>query len=36
VLDAEKLARSMAGADVCVHAAAIAGIYSVGRKATSP
>ena len=34
VLDADKLARSMAGADVCVHAAAIAGIYSVGRKAT--
>jgi nucleoside-diphosphate-sugar epimerase len=24
----------MAGADVCVHAAAIAGIYSVGKKAT--
>jgi len=34
VLDAEKLAASMAGADVCVHAAAIAGIYSVGKKAT--
>lgn len=34
VLDAEKLSASMAGADICVHAAAIAGIYSVGKKAT--
>jgi len=30
VLDDEKLTRSMAGAGFCVHAAAIAGIYSVG------
>lgn len=34
VLDAEKLATSMQGADVCVHAAAIAGIYSVGASLT--
>jgi UDP-glucose 4-epimerase len=34
VLDAEKLSGAMAGADVCIHAAAIAGIYSVGKKAT--
>ncbi len=34
VLDAGKLAESMQGADVCVHAAAIAGIYSVGKCCT--
>jgi UDP-glucose 4-epimerase len=34
VLDADKLAAAMVDADICVHAAAIAGIYSVGKKAT--
>ena len=34
VLDAEKLYAAMAGADVCIHAAAIAGIYSVSKNAT--
>jgi UDP-glucose 4-epimerase len=34
VLDAEKLAAAMTGSDVCVHAAAIAGIYSVAQKPT--
>jgi UDP-glucose 4-epimerase len=32
VLDKEHLISSMNGCDVCVHAAAIAGIYSVGNK----
>jgi UDP-glucose 4-epimerase len=34
VLDAETLSKAMAGADICVHAAAIAGIYSVGESLT--
>jgi nucleoside-diphosphate-sugar epimerase len=34
VLDREKLTISMQGADICVHAAAIAGIYSVGENST--
>ena len=34
VLDASRLAAAMEGADVCIHAAAIAGIYSVGKSAT--
>src|SRR5579859_7879535 len=34
VLDADKLTSAMAGADICVHAAAIAGIYSVGVSVT--
>jgi nucleoside-diphosphate-sugar epimerase len=34
VLDAERLASAMKGVDVCVHAAAIAGIYSVGSSLT--
>src|SRR5207244_3939707 len=34
VLDAPRLAEAMQGAEVCVHAAAIAGIYSVGRQTT--
>jgi len=32
VLDKERLSQAMAGADVCIHAAAIAGIYSVGES----
>ena len=32
VLDKDFLISSMSGADICVHAAAIAGIYSVGNK----
>jgi UDP-glucose 4-epimerase len=35
VQHAEKLSEAMAGADICVHAAAIAGIYSVGEKLTA-
>lgn len=31
VLDAEKLNESMQGVDICIHAAAIAGIYTVGK-----
>lgn len=34
VLDADLLDKSMEGIDVCVHAAAIAGIYSVGNSLT--
>lgn len=34
VLDAPKLDDVLAGADICVHAAAIAGIYSVGDSIT--
>lgn len=34
VLDREGLTIAMRGADICVHAAAIAGIYSVGENAT--
>jgi nucleoside-diphosphate-sugar epimerase len=34
VLDQKKLTAAMAGADICVHAAAIAGIYSVGVSLT--
>jgi UDP-glucose 4-epimerase len=34
VLDASGLAAAMKGADICVHAAAIAGIYSVGTSLT--
>ncbi|HET7731207.1 MAG TPA: NAD-dependent epimerase/dehydratase family protein [Usitatibacter sp.] len=34
VLDAAKLDETLAGADVCIHAAAIAGIYSVGDSIT--
>jgi len=34
VLDFENLVTSMQGADICVHAAAIAGIYSVGENST--
>lgn len=34
VLDAENLAKAMQGAEICVHAAAIAGIYSVGKSAS--
>jgi nucleoside-diphosphate-sugar epimerase len=34
VLDARELAAAMKGADICVHAAAIAGIYSVGLSLT--
>jgi nucleoside-diphosphate-sugar epimerase len=34
VLDYEGLNEAMKGADICVHAAAIAGIFSVGKKAT--
>ena len=34
VLDLDALTRAMAGASVCVHAAAIAGIYSVGKSAS--
>ena len=34
VLDAERLADCLKGADICVHAAAIAGIYSVGDSIT--
>jgi UDP-glucose 4-epimerase len=34
VLDAEALDGALAGADICVHAAAIAGIYSVGDSIT--
>jgi len=32
VLDAGRLSKSMTGVDVCIHAAAIAGIYSVGES----
>ena len=32
VLDKNLLCESMKGADICIHAAAIAGIYSVGNK----
>ena len=32
VLDMDHLKDAMSGADICVHAAAIAGIYSVGNK----
>jgi len=32
VLDREELTRAMAAVDVCIHAAAIAGIYSVGES----
>ena len=34
VLDAAKLAECMQGIDICIHAAAIAGIYSVGDSIT--
>jgi len=34
VLDAPTLDKALAGADICVHAAAIAGIYSVGDSIT--
>lgn len=34
VLDEELLTRSMSGADICVHAAAIAGIYSINKSAS--
>jgi UDP-glucose 4-epimerase len=34
VLDADHLREALKGADVCVHAAAIAGIYSVGKSAS--
>ena len=34
VLDAPKLDEALQGADVCIHAAAIAGIYSVGDSIT--
>ena len=34
VLDAAALDKALAGADICVHAAAIAGIYSVGDSMT--
>lgn len=34
VLDAPALDKALAGADICVHAAAIAGIYSVGDSIT--
>ncbi len=34
VLDSESLERAMQGAEICVHAAAIAGIYSVGKSAS--
>ncbi len=34
VLDADLLAKAMIGIDICVHAAAIAGIYSVGANLT--
>lgn len=34
VLDLEKMTASMQGADICVHAAAIAGIYSIGQSST--
>lgn len=34
VLDARALSAAMQGADICVHAAAIAGIYSVGASLT--
>src|SRR2546427_1242432 len=32
VLDREQLTRAMAGVDVCIHAAAIVGIYTVGES----
>lgn len=32
ILDVARLTESMQGADICIHAAAIAGIYSVGKK----
>ncbi len=32
VLDAARLREAMAGADVCIHSAAIAGIYTVGQS----
>lgn len=35
VLDFDKLCNSMSGSDVCIHAAAIAGIYSVGNSLTT-
>ena len=35
VLDREQLTRAMAGVDVCIHAAAIAGIYTVGVTVVS-
>ncbi|HNF17543.1 MAG TPA: NAD-dependent epimerase/dehydratase family protein, partial [Leptospiraceae bacterium] len=35
VLDLEKVKSSMKGADFVIHAAAIAGIYSVGVKASN-
>lgn len=35
VLDAKKLTHHMRGADICIHAAAIAGIYSVGTSCTN-
>jgi nucleoside-diphosphate-sugar epimerase len=34
VLDFENLSRVMEGSNICIHAAAIAGIFSVGKKAT--
>jgi UDP-glucose 4-epimerase len=34
VLNREQLADAMSGADICIHAAAIAGIYSVGESLT--
>src|SRR5207302_2889116 len=34
VLDGEKLGQAMAAVDICVHAAAIAGIYSVAANLT--
>ncbi|MBI4682250.1 MAG: NAD-dependent epimerase/dehydratase family protein [Nitrospirae bacterium] len=34
VLDLESLTNAMKDADICVHAAAIAGIFSVGKKTT--
>src|SRR5438093_11492373 len=34
VLDAQKLDETLRGADACIHAAAIAGIYSVGDSIT--
>jgi len=34
VLDFESLNKTMEGVDICVHAAAVAGIFSVGKNAT--
>ena len=34
VLDAPRLAEAMKGAEICVHAAAVAGIYTVAKRST--